>query len=78
MTHPTFANFAAFLAEIDRHLVSRIGLDHESLPDACWRDYFDDGLSITEAIEAAAEDGDWASDGFWQAYGDPDADWTAP
>ncbi len=38
-------------------IVSRkIGVGVEDLPDAPWRDYYEDGLTPHEAIECAKED----------------------
>jgi hypothetical protein len=51
------ADFEAFMANVDRVLVSRIGLGSGDLGDARWRDYFIDELTPEQAIEAAFEDG---------------------
>lgn len=48
-------------------IVSRkLGVGVDDLPDACWRDYYDDGMSPSEAIECAAEDAwdDWLVPGI--------------
>jgi len=44
--------FALWLRQIDIHVGKRLGLSVFDLPDVCWRDYFDDGLSPIEALTA--------------------------
>ena len=52
-------DFTAWLRQVDVHMISTFGLAHDDLPDALWRDRFDDGLSPLDAIDAAVED-EWS------------------
>lgn len=45
--------FEQFIKKCDAIVASHIGLGIDDLPDACWRDYYDDGLSPADAIEVA-------------------------
>lgn len=66
MTKPTLRNFKNFNAAVDEELAKHLsGMTSEEMPDASWRDYFDDELTPKEAIEAACEDY-WMDDGFGQ------------
>ena len=51
--------FNSWLREVDQHMVNIFGLGHDNLPDALWRDRFDDGLMPLEAIDAAVFD-EWS------------------
>ena len=51
--------FESWLREVDQHMVNIFGLAHDDLPDALWRDRFDDGLMPAEAIDAAVYD-EWS------------------
>jgi len=53
------SDFTSWLRKVDVHMVSTFGLAHDDLPDALWRDKYDDGLSPIEAIESTIED-EWA------------------
>ena len=48
-----------WISNVDRVMVSAFGLAHDDLPDALWRDRFDDGMQPEEAITAAVDD-EWA------------------
>ena len=52
-------DFTAWLGQVDVNMISTFGLAHDDLPDALWRDRFDDGLSPLDAIDAAVED-EWS------------------
>lgn len=45
--------------KVDQVMISVFGLGHSDLPDALWRDKFEDGLSPVEAIESTVDD-EWA------------------
>ena len=49
--------FGEWMNKVNRIVVSAIGVGVNDLPDATWRDYYDDELSPQEAIEATADDG---------------------
>ena len=49
--------YEEWLVELDRALVTRAGYGHSDRPEILWGDYFDDGMSPTEAIEQAIEEG---------------------
>lgn len=51
--------FESWLREVDQHMVNIFGLAHDDLPDALWRDRFDDGMMPAEAIESTI-DNEWA------------------
>ena len=42
--------FEAWMKEVDRVLVQRIGFTHEDCRDRCWYDMYDDELSPEEAV----------------------------
>ena len=48
-------SFDAWYKECDGIVSRRLGLGVEDLPDATWRDYYEDGLTPDEAIECAKE-----------------------
>lgn len=48
-------HFELFMKQVDEILVSKIGLDHESLPDYLWYDDYENGATPEEAIEGFAE-----------------------
>ena len=49
--------FAAFLLVADAACRRRIGVSIFDLEDACWRDFYDDGLTPSEALAAARDNG---------------------
>ena len=49
-------SFSAWIAAVDHLIQSEVGTTHEDIPDACWRDWFDDGLTPKEAWESYKED----------------------
>jgi hypothetical protein len=49
-------SFDAWYKECDGIVSRRFGVGVEDLPDAPWRDYHEDGLTPSEAIECAKED----------------------
>ena len=54
--------FETFLKQCDKELIGLgcpIGIN--DMPDACWRDYYDDNLSPRDALEAANND-HWDND----------------
>ena len=52
-------NYDEWMKEVDKIMILVFGLAHDDLPDALWRDRFDDGLSPLDAIDAAVED-EWS------------------
>ena len=48
--------FNKFKTDVDRLLVSMVGLSSDDLPDATWYDYFDSELSPIDAILCAVDD----------------------
>jgi hypothetical protein len=49
--------FEAWMAEVDKLFIEKIGLTSGDLADMCWRDWFDDGLTPKQAVATALEDG---------------------
>ena len=49
-------SFNSFYRQCNQIIGAKIGVGLDDLPDARWRDYFDDGMSPHEAIECANED----------------------
>lgn len=47
--------FAVFLLVADAACRRRIGFSIFDLEDACWRDFYDDGLTPSEALAAARD-----------------------
>jgi len=48
--------FQTWLRKCDAVVLGKVGLGLHDLPDANWRDYFDDGLSPAAAADCAYED----------------------
>ena len=48
--------FDEFMKECDKCCTRRFGLGVDDLPDAPWRDYYEDGLSPRDAVECASVD----------------------
>ena len=48
--------FGIWLSKCDTVVESTLGLSLHDMPDANWRDYFDDGLSPNDAFDTAADD----------------------
>ena len=53
------AIFDTWIKNVDALMIDHFGLAHDDLPDALWRDKYDDGLSPIEAIESTIDD-EWA------------------
>lgn len=51
-------SFAEWLAAIDGILLAAVGLSHRDIGDGPWADYYGDGLSPAEALDAYAADWD--------------------
>jgi hypothetical protein len=51
--------FGIWLSKCDDVVESTLGLSLHDMPDALWRDYFDDGLDPDEAVDCAKCD-------YWQ------------
>jgi len=45
-----------FMKECNRLLTVKIGLGVDDMPDAAWRDYHEDGLKPSHALECANDD----------------------
>lgn len=58
-SRPQRLTFQEWLKAVDAVLASRIGMSHDDLPDCCYRDWYDDGISpgraAGRAMRAAAE-----------------------
>jgi hypothetical protein len=50
-------DFAAFLLVADTALRTKRGVSIFDLPDYCWRDAYDDGLTPGDALQAARDNG---------------------
>lgn len=48
--------FEHWRAQCDLLVTHRYTVGIDDLPDACWRDYYEDGLRPVEAVDTAAED----------------------
>ena len=54
--------FEAFLKQCDKELIGLgcpIGIN--DMPDACWRDYYNDGTCVIDALQTANDD-HWDND----------------
>ena len=49
-------NFNEWMNKCDSIVQSTLGLGLHDMPDANWRDYFDDGMTPNDAFDTAAED----------------------
>lgn len=47
--------FEAWMKRVDDKLSDKIGMYHDGLPDAQWRDWYEDELTPDDAIEEFAE-----------------------
>lgn len=60
MTATTKRTFEEWMALVDAAVQSRTGMSADDLPDCCYRDWYDDGLSPKQAairaIKAATND----------------------
>ena len=43
-------HFREWMQQVDLELTMRCGLNHDDLSDQPWRDWYDDGMSATEAV----------------------------
>jgi hypothetical protein len=57
MENITTPSFRQWLVMVDKVAQAKTGLSIHDLPDATWRDYFDDELTPSEAWDCAIEDG---------------------
>ena len=48
--------YEQFEKECNRLLTIKVGLGIHDLADACWRDYFEDGMLPLDALHCANED----------------------
>ena len=55
--------YEEFERECNKVLTVRSGLGIHDLADATWRDYYDDGLSPTNAVDCAMKD--WWDNEFY-------------
>ena len=49
-------NFTQWKLAVDEQCVKSFGLSSDDLPDALWRDYFEDGMTAYNAIDCAVYD----------------------
>lgn len=54
-------DFKTWKAECNKIVVRNIGMTIDDLPDALWRDYYEDSLQPQAAIDCAIEDA-WYDD----------------
>ena len=52
----TITNRAKYLTACNKIVLCKLGIGIDDLPDATWLDYFEDGLSPSEAVDCAYED----------------------
>lgn len=56
----TKLTFEQWLREVDRAVVAKVGLSYQDLPDCCYRDWYDQGVSpkgaASRAIRSAKAD----------------------
>lgn len=51
------ATFETWMATVDRILARQCsGFDSQDLPDYCWKDLWEEGLTATEAVEDFREE----------------------
>lgn len=48
--------FSQWLVEVDKICVAHFGLGHMDLPDALWRDMFEEGMSPHNGVDVAVYD----------------------
>lgn len=48
--------FSAWMKQVEMKLLNTIGLSHLDLPDFPFRDWFDDGISVSEAVGAVLQE----------------------
>lgn len=53
---PTYEAFWEWYKTCDQIVSRKLGVGVEDLPDAPWRDYYEDDLTPHQAIECAKED----------------------
>ena len=49
----TYVSFDAWMALVNQRLIAKCGMSSEDLPDAPYRDWFEDGMTTTEAVDRA-------------------------
>lgn len=49
-------SFMQWMKDCDKYLSRFIPLSIHDLPDASWRDYYEDGMSPEDAVQCANED----------------------
>ena len=68
--------FQTWLRKCDTVVSGKVGLGLNDLPDANWRDYFDDGLSPKDAADCAYDD-QWCDEmpsDLWYTHNYPKVD----
>ena len=48
--------FNLWMKQVEQKLLNTIGLSHLDLPDFPFRDWFDDGISVSEAVGAVLDE----------------------
>lgn len=48
--------FGKWKHQVNRVCIAHFGLSSDDLPDACWRDYHEGGMTPVEAIDCAVMD----------------------
>lgn len=67
--------FNTWMKQVEQTLLNTIGLSHLDLPDFPFRDWFDDGISVSEAVGAVLQESEIEDSPYF--YDDsPDVDAT--
>lgn len=53
-----FTTFEVWMKRVDETLSRLYGITSEDLPDQCYQDWYDDGISPTAAVRRAAKNSD--------------------
>ena len=56
------STFEEWMRAVEHVMVMKIGLGPNDMADARWRDWFEEGFTVQQAIEEAAE--------YWQQWGE--------
>jgi hypothetical protein len=51
-----YAAYEAWFRQADQAIQDKFGVSADDLPDQCWSDWFDDGVSPEQAAELVSEE----------------------